>query len=121
MSVDTSQSGQTDGPVQPSKASLQGYEFSSFWERAAALDASQVSAISVLGESIASAKRREFSSSITATSSIDASKSLQPGDSLTSEQAGKLDLVAFQYDIHHLVCCVLPLILSSAISPVKLP
>lgn len=93
MTVETGQAVHTDGPTQPSKASLEGYEFSSFWEKAAALDASQVSAISVLGESIASAKRRDFSNNITATSSIDPSKSLPAGDSLASEQSGGLHFI----------------------------
>lgn len=99
MAAETGQAGHTEGPV-PSKGSLKGYEFSSFWERTAALDASQVSAISVLGESIASAKRRDFSNNIAAASSIDATKSLQAGDSLTSEQAGELQLAMCTFMSH---------------------
>jgi hypothetical protein len=47
----------------PSKGSLKGYEFSSFWEKASALDASQISAISLLGDAIASAQHRNFADS----------------------------------------------------------
>lgn len=89
MTADVGVSG-PEPAAEPSAGSLslKGYEFTSFWEKAAALDASQVSAISALGESIASARRRDFSANATATFSVDATKSLQPSDNLHSEQTG---------------------------------
>lgn len=44
-----------------SSAASKGYEFTSFWEKTAALDGSQLSVISLLGESIAASKHRDFS------------------------------------------------------------
>lgn len=44
-----------------SSAASRGYEFTSFWEKTAALDGSQLSAIALLGESIAASKHRDFS------------------------------------------------------------
>eukprot|EP00892_Ulva_mutabilis_P010098 jgi/Ulvmu1/7460/UM037_0003.1 len=44
-----------------SSAASRGYEFTSFWEKTAALDGSQLAVISLLGESIAASNLRNFS------------------------------------------------------------
>lgn len=43
-----------------SSAASRGYEFTSFWEKTAALDGSQLAVISLLGESITASKLRDF-------------------------------------------------------------